>query len=118
MQVELKPFNEGTLLPVKASPGSRRNEIRGAIGGQLKVCVTQVAEKGKANTAIISLLAKALDIPRRQIQLQSGTTSSEKIFLISGIELSALARKIQSATAENNGCPSPAATASDPPKGG
>ncbi len=103
MQVELKPFNEGTLLPVKASPGSHRNEIRGAFGGQLKVCVTQVAEKGKANKAIISLLAKALDIPRRQIQLQSGTTSSEKIFLISGIELSAPARKIQQATAENNG---------------
>ena len=42
---------DGTQLGIKALPGSRRNGITGVHDGLLKVAVTQVAEKGKANAA-------------------------------------------------------------------
>ena len=55
--IDLKPHAEGVILPVRAQPGSRRNEIRGEQNGFLKVCVTQSPEKGKANKAIAALLS-------------------------------------------------------------
>ncbi len=50
--IDLQPHAEGVILPVRAQPGSRRNELRGEQDGMLKVCVTQSPEKGKANKAL------------------------------------------------------------------
>ena len=72
----------GVILPVRARAGARSNEIRGVHDGSLQVAVTQVAEKGKANRAIIKLLSKTLGIPRSTIELISGNTSASKQFLL------------------------------------
>jgi len=80
--IDLEPHADGTVLPVRAQPGSRRNEIRGQQDGMLKVCVTQIAEKGKANKALMVLLAKELSLRKSQIELLSGETSSHKRLLI------------------------------------
>ncbi len=79
--IELVPHKLGTILPVRAQPGARCDEIRGELGGALKVAVTQVAEKGKANKSIQVLLAKHFQIARSQVVLLSGETSSAKKFL-------------------------------------
>ena len=47
---------EGCILPVRAQPGARRNGVQGEQNGALKVAVTQVAEKGKANKAVLEVL--------------------------------------------------------------
>jgi uncharacterized protein len=73
---------EGFLLPVKAQPGARKNEVRGEQNGMLKVAVTTVAEKGKANKAILQLLAKDLELRPGQLELWHGETSSQKQILI------------------------------------
>lgn len=56
--VSLTAHEHGCVLPVKAQPGARKNAITGEFNSQLKVAVTAAAEKGKANQAIIKLLAK------------------------------------------------------------
>ena len=94
MRVNLRQLEKGVELPVKASPGSRRNEIRGVVDGALKISVTAVAEKGKANIAIIKLLAKELRIAKSQIELASGATSSLKKFLVLGIGLNTLEEQL------------------------
>lgn len=94
MNVTLRQVADGIELPVKASPGSRRNEIRGTIGGALKVSVTAAAEKGKANTAIIKLLSKQLRLSKSQIRLLAGPTSTLKKFLIQEIELDSLHQRL------------------------
>ena len=58
--IALKEHPQGTIIPVRAHAGTRRNALRGTQAGSLQVSVTQAAEKGKANTAIIALLAAAL----------------------------------------------------------
>ncbi len=95
--IDLQPHAEGTILPIRAQPGSRRNEIRGQQDGALKVCVTQSPEKGKANKAIVELLSKSLALRRSQIELISGETSSQKRFLIRGVTPKELARRIAAA---------------------
>jgi uncharacterized protein YggU (UPF0235/DUF167 family) len=92
--IALEPHAEGTILPVRAQPGARRNEIRGEQDGMLKVCVTQVAEKGKANKALTEVLAKSLSLRKSQLDLLSGETSSQKRFLVRGVQPAELAAAI------------------------
>jgi uncharacterized protein len=95
--IALEPHADGTILPVRAQPGARRNEIRGVQDGQLKVCVTQAPEKGKANKAVAELLAKKLGLKKSQIALLSGETSHQKRFLVAGISPKELAARIEQA---------------------
>jgi uncharacterized protein YggU (UPF0235/DUF167 family) len=71
-----------------------RNEIRGEQDGMLKVCVTQSPEKGKANKAVIELMAKSLNLRKSQIELLAGETSHKKRFLIRDITPEELGQKI------------------------
>ena len=66
----------------------------------LKVSVTQVAEKGKANAALIDLLAKELRLKRSQIGLIAGETQSQKRFLIRGVSRDELKTRIAAALAD------------------
>lgn len=90
VDVNLAPHPEGCLLDLKAQPGSRKAEIRGVHGGALKVCVTEVAEKGKANKAILSLLRKAWRLKSSQLEIISGHTSSHKRLLIRNLSPQAM----------------------------
>jgi uncharacterized protein len=92
--IALQPHPEGTILPVRAQPGAKRNEIRGEQDGMLKVCVAQSPEKGKANKAVIELMAKSLGLKKSQIELLSGATSHQKRFLIRGITPEELGQKL------------------------
>jgi len=93
--IDLRRHAEGTILPVRAQAGSRRNEIRGEQDGMLKVCVTQAPEKGKANKAIIAQLSRSLEIKKSRIELLSGTTSPKKQFLVRGVSERELARQVE-----------------------
>jgi hypothetical protein len=93
--LDLQPRGDGTVLPVRAQPGARGNAIRGVQQGALRVSVTQSPEKGKANKAMISLLAELLSLRKSQIELLSGATSPQKRFLIRGLTPAELARRIE-----------------------
>jgi len=99
--LDLQPHPDGTILPVRAQPGARRNEVRGLQDGALKVCVTQAPEKGKANKSISEVLAKWLGIRKSQIDLLAGETASQKKFLVRAIEQEELAKRINAKLAEN-----------------
>lgn len=93
----LEPHAAGVILAVRAQPGARRNELRGEQDGQLKVCVTQIAEKGKATKAVIELLCKLLKLRKSQVELLSGETSQQKRFLISDVTADELQQRISTA---------------------
>jgi uncharacterized protein (TIGR00251 family) len=95
--LSLEPHSDGTILPVRAQPGARRNEIRGVQDGMLKVCVTQSPEKGKANKALVEVLSKALRLKKSQIELIAGETSHHKRFLVHGIDAGELAARVEGA---------------------
>ena len=98
--IELVHLADGVVLAVKAQPGARKNAIRGEQNGALKVSVTQVAEKGKANAALIDVLAKQLQLKRSQIELIAGETQSQKRFLIRSITRDELSVRIAAALAD------------------
>jgi uncharacterized protein len=91
----LEPHADGTILPVRAHPGARRNEIRGVQDGMLKVSVTAAPEKGKANKAVVELLTKKLGLKKSRIELIAGETSHQKRFLVREIKPVELAERIE-----------------------
>ena len=92
--IALKEHAEGVILPVRAQAGARRNGLKGIHAGALQVMVTQAPEKGKANRAIIAVLAETLGLRNSQIELLAGETSPHKRFLVRGIAKQALERRL------------------------
>jgi len=97
----LEPHPDGVLLTVKAQPGSKRNEVRGVQDGALKVCVTQIPEKGKANKAVREQIARTLGLRVSQVELTSGETSAQKKFLLSDVALPDIQKKIDGLLGKN-----------------
>jgi uncharacterized protein YggU (UPF0235/DUF167 family) len=51
-----------------------------------KVRVAAAPERGRANDAVIELLAATLAVPRAQVTLQSGGTRRDKTFVVHGVD--------------------------------
>ena len=82
-----RAFDDHLLLAVRLTPNGGRDEISGIeLDADGKAClkarVSVVPEKGKANKALIALVAKSLGVPKSSIDLVSGDTSRKKILRI------------------------------------
>ncbi len=71
----------GAEITVRVTPKASRNRVVQQ-DGALRVCVTVVPEAGKANAAVIKLLAKALGVPKSQLVLIRGQSARDKVFRI------------------------------------
>ena len=80
----VSPCSEGTRIRIKVSPGASKTRIIGPHDRWLKVAVNAPPEKGKANQALINILAKKMNVHKKTIQLLSGQTAQIKVLLISG----------------------------------
>jgi hypothetical protein len=70
-------------LDLKVIPKSSRNEIAGLLeNGSLKVKITAAPEKGKANAAICTFLAKEFSVPKNNVRIVRGQTSPNKHVVI------------------------------------
>jgi uncharacterized protein len=92
--IALTAHAHGTILPVRAQPGARKDAILGERGGSLRVAVSAAPERGKANAAIREVLAVAIGCKASRIGLLSGETSRAKRFLISGMAPDELGRRL------------------------
>jgi uncharacterized protein (TIGR00251 family) len=81
------PRPEQALLPVRVQPRARRDEVVGWQGATLRVRVTAPPAEGRANHAVIALLAETLGLPRSSIGLVSGAAGRDKLVRIAGHSL-------------------------------
>ncbi|MFT4045649.1 MAG: DUF167 family protein [Solimonas sp.] len=86
-------------LAVKVTPKASRNAVLGWHGKALKVAVTAVPERGKANAAVQALLAAALRVPKTTITLLRGDTQSQKLFEIAGLDEGEVLKRLNAALA-------------------
>jgi uncharacterized protein (TIGR00251 family) len=73
------------LIRVKVTPRSSKNQITGKEKEFYRVKVTAAPVEGKANDALISLLAEELDVPKRDIEIVAGKTGRLKTIRIRGL---------------------------------
>lgn len=79
----------GLLLYLRVTPNAGADridgiELRDDGSAVLRVRVKSVADKGKANAAVLALLAKGLDVPKSAVTLISGATTRLKTVKIDG----------------------------------
>ncbi len=79
---------DGVRLRLKVRPQARRAGIDGVVpdrdGEALSVSVTAAPEDGKANAAVIALLAASLDVAKSTISVTQGASARRKTIHVSG----------------------------------
>ena len=85
-----------TRITVTVSPGAARSEIVGRHGDGWRARVAAPPERGRANDALVDLLADALGLPRARVQVVGGQTARRKIVKIDGLEDDAVDRLLRS----------------------
>ena len=85
--IEILPTITGVKFKVHAKPRASRDAIGGEHNGALEVAVTAPPAEGKANAAIIKLLAKALGVSKSSVEIISGQSSREKGIAVDGVSV-------------------------------
>ena len=86
-----------TRLRVRVSPGARRAEVAGRHGEGWKVRVTAPPAGGKANEAVLRLLARTLAVPRARVALVAGHSRRDKVVELVGLDPAETDRRLASA---------------------
>ncbi len=83
-------------IALKVVPGSTREGIAGWLGDALKVRVRAPAEAGRANAAVVRVVAAALGLAPDAVRIAAGRASPKKTLEIDGLDLAALRARIDS----------------------
>jgi uncharacterized protein len=79
---------EGLRIALRVTPKARRAGIGAVVGRpdgmRLEVAVSAAPEDGKANAAVVALLAEALGVARRQVRIIQGAASRQKLVAVDG----------------------------------
>ena len=87
-----------TKLTLRVAPRAARTGVVGRHGTAWKVRVAAPPEGGRANDAVLRLLATTLRVPRRDVAIVSGHGTRDKIVALAGIGLDEIERRLASAT--------------------
>ncbi|HET6520763.1 MAG TPA: DUF167 family protein [Geminicoccaceae bacterium] len=99
-EMTASPFSirpDGVRVAVKVTPKASGEAVRGVAveadgRAYLVVRVTAAAEEGRANAAVIRLLAKRWRLPAGSIQVVSGATARRKVLHLDGAPAALLER--------------------------
>jgi len=83
----LVEHSKGVLILVRAQPGARKQGYLGLVGCEAKLAVSAPPEDGKANEALVELVASLFGLRKSSITLVQGKSSRQKRFLIEGMGL-------------------------------
>jgi uncharacterized protein (TIGR00251 family) len=89
----------GIELSVFCQPKAARSALIGMHGGALKAKVKAPPVEGKANQALLDLLAGALGVPRGRLTLVSGEQSRNKRVRVDGVDATTALGAIMAALA-------------------
>jgi hypothetical protein len=79
---------------VKVVPGASQDALAGPYGDRLKLRVTAPPESGKANKAVLRLLAAALGLPVQDLALARGASNPLKTIAVSGLDAAEVSRRL------------------------
>lgn len=71
-------------VTLRVQPRARRTALAPGSGGVLKAAVTAPPESGRANDAVIGLLATAWRVPKSAIAVAKGMGGRDKVVALNG----------------------------------
>ena len=84
----------GPVLRLHVQPGAGREGIVGVHGNALKLRVQAPAVSGRANAAVLRLLAREFGSPSASLHLTAGETSRDKRVLFTGVPIGEFAGRL------------------------
>jgi uncharacterized protein (TIGR00251 family) len=90
-----------TRVRLRVSPGANSAHVVGRHGEAWKVRVAAPPEGGRANEAVVRLLAETLSLPRDAVTLVSGHGARDKIVQLTGIDPTQIERRLSSAAGKD-----------------
>jgi uncharacterized protein len=91
-----------TRLRLRVSPGARSAYVVGPHGEAWKVRVAASPEGGRANEAVVRLLAETLSLPRDAVTVVSGHGARDKIVRLEGLDQTQIERRLTSAAGKEH----------------
>ena len=87
-------------LTLHVQPGAKRSGIAGLHGEALKLRLAAPPVEGRANEALLKLIAELFGVPLRQVELRQGGQSRHKVVAVTGstIDPEGLLKPISKAT--------------------
>jgi uncharacterized protein (TIGR00251 family) len=82
------------VVAVRVVPGASRSAIVGLHGEELKVRVCSPPVDGRANDEVCAVLAEALGLRNREVQLVQGHSARSKVLLVP-LEVEEAERRLQ-----------------------
>jgi uncharacterized protein (TIGR00251 family) len=83
--VDVTERRDGVRFTVRVTPRASRTEIAGSQEGVLRVRLCAPPVEGKANKALVALLAGALGVSKRDIEIVGGHSGRQKVVQVEGI---------------------------------
>lgn len=91
-----------TTLSVKVVPRASRDEVVGWSGGVLRLRVCAPPQDGRANAAVVALLAAALGVRKSAVAISAGHASARKRVAVEGLTRNEVEQRLGSATGHEN----------------
>jgi uncharacterized protein (TIGR00251 family) len=88
--------DDAVRFAVHVQPRASRSEITGVYGESMKVRLEAPPVEGAANAALIELLADALGVSRRNVQIVGGQRSRSKVVEVVGVGAESVRRLVTS----------------------
>ena len=82
MAKQPRPMNN---FPVKVQPKASRDQVVGYRDGVLQLRVTAPPDKGRANAAVVALLADALGVAKSRVRIVRGQSSRDKVLTVESL---------------------------------
>jgi uncharacterized protein (TIGR00251 family) len=95
--VLVRAVEAGVRVRLRVKPGARRDSLIGAHGDALKLEIRAAPERGKANEAVVRLLAKTFDVKRSDVVVVSGAGSQNKTVEIRDAEAATVVNRLRDA---------------------
>lgn len=86
-----------TSIRIRLTPRGGRDAVVGWEGDVLRVRVAAPPVEGRANEALLNLLARHLGVPRRDITLTHGATSRHKMVAVARLDAATVRARLAAA---------------------
>jgi uncharacterized protein (TIGR00251 family) len=83
-----------TALRVHLTPRSARDEVLGLEGDVLRARVTAPPVEGRANEALLRLVAEVLGVPKSSLRIVRGQRSREKLVAVEGLDATEVRQRL------------------------
>jgi uncharacterized protein (TIGR00251 family) len=82
-------------LTVRAKPRAKKSRIVRVEGLSIEVAIAAPPVEGAANEELLSVLAKALEVPKRDLRLAMGASSKNKVVEVDGLDEAEVVGRLQ-----------------------